>query len=319
MNRRTLGRTGISVSELAFGCVEIGIPYGIGVRSEADMLAEPDAVALLRTALDTGVNLFDTAPAYGRSERLLGKAFRGRRQRVVIATKLRYGLLRKDGTPLPLPELRAFVDESLRASLSALQTDYVDVLQVHESAEPLLENDDLTHVLGECKQRGLVRAVGISTYGPENTRRAIASGRWDVVQLALNLMDQRNADLLPIAECDHIGILVRSVLFKGILTSRGDELHAALRPVAEHRQRYLTLLSRRAPTLAALATKFVLSFPQVGSVLLGIDRLEYLDEALRMADGQYFHAGEVAHLRTLAYPDPEFLDLPTWDRRGWLT
>jgi len=319
MNRRTLGRTGVSVSELAFGCVEIGVPYGIGVRTEADMLAEPDAVALLRTALDGGINLFDTAPAYGRSERLLGKAFRGRRNRVVIATKLRHGLLRTDGTPLPLHDLRAFVDESLRASLSALQTDYVDVLQVHESADTLVEHDDLTQVLGECKQRGLVRAVGISTYGPENTRRALSSGRWDVVQLALNLMDQRNADLLPIAQAGGIGIMVRSVLFKGILTSKGEQLHPALGPVAEHRRRYLPALSQRAPTLATLATKFALSFPQIASILVGIDRLEYLDEALRMADGRYFDGDALAHLRTLAYPDPDFLDLPTWGRMGWLT
>ena len=86
----------------------------------------------------------------------------------------------------------------------------------------------------------------------------------------------------------------------------------------EHRKRYLELLCDRAPMLSALALKFVLSHKEVSSALLGIDKMEYLQEALAVADGNYFDEEMLARLRALAYPEPAFLDLPLWDRKGWL-
>jgi aryl-alcohol dehydrogenase-like predicted oxidoreductase len=78
------------------------------------------------------------------------------------------------------------------------------------------------------------------------------------------------------------------------------------------------MLGPDTPTLAALATRFVLSFPDVSSVLVGIDRMEYLEQTLRLADRPPLAPAVMDRLRGLAYPDPEFLDLPKWDRAGWL-
>ena len=89
MNKRTLGRTSLKVSEIAFGGVEIGMSYGIGVNSHNDMLSEKEAIRLLHEAADTGINFFDTARAYGKSEHIMGKAFADRRESVVISTKCR--------------------------------------------------------------------------------------------------------------------------------------------------------------------------------------------------------------------------------------
>ncbi len=77
MQMRDLGNTGIEVSEIAFGSVSLGIPYGIGVKDETDMPSENQAVGLLHNALDHGINFFDTARHYGRSESIFGKAFKG--------------------------------------------------------------------------------------------------------------------------------------------------------------------------------------------------------------------------------------------------
>ena len=318
MNQRSLGRTEIRVSELAFGCVEIGLPYGIGVTSEADMLSEADAVSLLRSALDRGVNFFDTAPTYGRSERLLGEAFKDRRGEVVIATKIRHGLLSPQGELPPRADLQRFVADSLSESLRALQTDHVDVLQVHECTDATVCSGELLGVLMALRARGLTRAIGVSTYGSDLTRRAIEDGRWDIVQVALNLMDQRNAELLPLAAERGVGVLVRSALMKGVLTDKGAHLHPALKAVEDHRRRYGELLGPQIPSLPALASKFVLSFPEVSSVLIGIDRMQYLDDALEIVDGRYLDAAALAQARALAYPEPEFLDMPKWDRAGWL-
>ena len=112
--------------------------------------------------------------------------------------------------------------------------------------------------------------------------------------------------------------MLRSVLFKGILTDRGRNLHPQLKSVQAHRELYSQLLSEDVPSLSVMATKFALSFPEVSSVLVGIDRTEYLQKALEVADGKYLGAEMLARARELAYPEPEFLDLHKWDVLSWL-
>ncbi|MEO6933387.1 MAG: aldo/keto reductase, partial [Chitinophagaceae bacterium] len=87
---RSLGNTGFKVSEIAFGGVEIGLPYGIGVKDQADMLSHAEAIRLLHAAIDGGINFFDTARLYGESELIMGKAFKDRRENVLIATKCKH-------------------------------------------------------------------------------------------------------------------------------------------------------------------------------------------------------------------------------------
>ncbi len=119
MKKRLLGQTGIEVSEISFGGVEIGTPYGIGVNTQAQMPSEAEAIKLLLEALDNGINFFDTARLYGQSEDIMGKAFKNRRDNVIICTKCTH--LRSDNKRLPTTErLRKIIDNSLRESLSAL-------------------------------------------------------------------------------------------------------------------------------------------------------------------------------------------------------
>ncbi len=315
MDKRELGSTGIGVSEVAFGGVEIGMPYGIGVSGAEDMLPRAQAVRLLHKALDSGVNFFDTARMYGQSERIMGEAFRDRRDRVVLCTKCRH-LLDVSGS---LPEkLHETIEQSLRESLEALQTDRVDLFMLHQATMGILANEEIPAIFDEFKNKGLIRASGVSTYTTEESRTAIESGRWNVVQLPFNLMDQRQSALFGEAARRGVGIVVRSVLLKGLLSDRGKGLHPALNDVEKHIEGYGRLLDATGWDLPALATKFALSFPEVSSVLVGIDRTEYLEQALRTADGRYLGAAQLEEARLSAYPDPEFINLPLWDKMNWL-
>jgi len=317
VNKRALGRTGIEVSEVSFGGVEIGIPYGIGVESRADMLDQAEAVKLLHAALDSGINFFDTARLYGQSEEIMGKAFKDRRDSVVICTKCKH--LRTDTKQLPaIGSLRKIVDNSLKESLSALQTEYVDVYMIHDPNPEVIENQEIAEVFSEYRKKGLTRSIGVSTYTVEETRRAIESGIWDVIQLPFNLMDQRQGRLFPLARQRGVGVVVRSTLLKGVLTDKGRNLHPELKEVQQHRDLYNELLSDDVPRLSDLATKFVLSHNEVSSVLIGIDRMEYLQDALAVANGRYLDQKTLARAKELRYPDPEFLDLRRWDKMGWL-
>jgi aryl-alcohol dehydrogenase-like predicted oxidoreductase len=319
LQKRPLGKTGIDVSEVSFGGVEIGIPYGIGVESQDDMPGEQEAVELLRAAVDRGINFFDTAHFYGRSETIMGKAFKPVRDRVVICTKNK----RLCGDHDPIPEtnqIRAQLDGSIQKSLSALQTDYLDGFMLHNRSNDLemLTHPDVIERFVAYKKEGLTRFIGASVYGLEETRAAIESGVWDIIQISYNLMDQRLGALFPLARKNGVGLVIRSVLFRGILTDRGRDLHPKLESIKQHRERYSELLQENASTLTDLATKFVLTHREVSTVLIGMERMEYLEKAMAMADGNYLNEETLAKAGTMAYPDPEFIDLPKWDRAGWV-
>lgn len=312
-----MGKTNIQVSEVAFGCVEIGMPYGIGVNSIDDMLPEAEATRLLLSALHEGVNFFDTARMYGTSENIIGKAFKGLRDKVVIATKCKH-VKSSDGRIPAYPELKQIIDSSLKESLEALQMDHVDVYMLHQGDVDILHNRDISEIFALLKKSGLVKATGVSTYTNQQTETAIESGNWDVIQLPFNLMDQRQAATFDKAALKGIAIMIRSVLCKGLLSDKGKDLHPALARVESYLSKYRFLTNALNVNLSTLATRFALSFPQVSSVLLGIDKLSYLQQALTAANGTYLSAETVKQAEALAYPEPEFLDLPKWDREGWL-
>ncbi len=316
MRQRPLGNTGLHVSEISFGCVELGIPYGIGVKSQADMLPEAEAVRLLQAALAAGLNFFDTAPAYGTSERLLGLAFADRREQAVICTKAPHRAT--DAELLDQPDnLRRVLRESLEASLRELRSDYVDVYLLHQATEKALRSPALVGILRDFRRQGLIRAFGASTYPGGTTGTALACGTWDVLQIAIHVMDRREEPYLAAAAAQGVGMIARSVLFKGILSDRGRSLHPALAPVAAHRQRLLEALPEETG-LALAATQYILGLPGIASVLLGIDRFAYLEQALAAAGAPPLPASVRQAWDALPYPDPEFLNLPAWDRNGWL-
>lgn len=318
MIKRALGKTGIQVSEVAFGCVEIGIPYGIGINSAQDMLTEEEAIHLLQTALKLGINFFDTARAYGTSENIIGKAFKHQRSDVVIATKCSH-FQRPNGDIPPYQELKQIIENSVQESLTALQTNYVDVYMLHQADERLLRDNNVQAIFAELRSSGLIKATGVSTYTNEQTRLAIDTGCWDVIQVPFNMMDQRQFALFDKANSQGIGLIIRSVLLKGLLSDRGKNLHPALSQVENHIQKYDGLTQSLNVSLPALATQFALSFPQVSAILVGIDKMAYLEQSVQVANGSYLQNPILQQVKDLAYPDPDFINLPLWDREGWLT
>lgn len=318
MKTRELGKTGIVVSEVAFGGVEIGMPYGIGIKTQADMLSRTESIDLLHEAVDRGINFFDTARMYGVSEEIMGQAFKLKRDQVVISSKC--CKLREESGVLPSPKkIRETIERSLEESLKALQTNYIDVYMLHQADFEILENEVIAQTFLDYKEKGIIRATGVSTYAVEDTKKTIESGDWDVVQLPYNLMDQSQEINFSLAERNGIGIMVRSVLFKGILSNKGRSLHPALKEVEQHIRSYKELWSDLGCDLAALALKFALSSEEVSSVLVGIDRLEYLENSLHVADGNYLNAEQLKRAKELQYPNSDFLDLVKWEKMGWLT
>lgn len=314
MKQRTLGRTGLQVSALALGTVELGIEYGIVMPGESGRPALEESIRLVHAAIDGGINLIDTARTYGESEAVLGQALRGRRSQVVLATKVTTHNA-ADGKTLRGQELRERMVTSLDTSLRMLETDYVDIWQIHNVDSVLLEEREIVaEVFEAARKAGKIRATGGSTYGAEMPLRAIESNLFDMLQVTYSVLDQRLVDkVLPTAAENNIGILVRSILLKGVLTSRGDYLPDHLAELRNRSREFRKLIADARINASAVqaAIAFGLAQPHIDSVLVGLRSLEELHEALGAAELELPEA-LVAKMAELRLDDEDLLNPSTW-------
>ena len=253
MERRTLGRTGMQVSVLGFGGSEIGYQRA-SVRTVA---------ALLGSALDAGLNVIDTAECYEDSEALIGKAVSGRRREFHLFTKCGHagGWGRADWRS---PSLL----KSLERSLTRLQSDYVDLVQLHSCSVAVLRRGDAIDALERARDRGLTRYIGYSGDG-EAARYAIESGRFDTLQTLVSIADQEALDLtLPLARTHRMGVIAKRPLANVAwrYTRRPDSYYVDY----YERLRALDYPFLREPALAvATALRFTLSVPDVHTAIVG--------------------------------------------------
>src|SRR6476660_4234418 len=137
MRYRELGETGLQVSEVSLGTVEIGMPYGIAENGKVSASDEVQAVRLLNYAVDRGINFIDTARAYGESEAIIGRALHSRRREFILASKV----LSNRGQDLTPEQMREATISSVHESLRLLQTDSIDLMMVHCGATEILPDD----------------------------------------------------------------------------------------------------------------------------------------------------------------------------------
>jgi aryl-alcohol dehydrogenase-like predicted oxidoreductase len=275
---RVLGRTGLEVSEIGFGAVEIGIEYGLGTEGKR-MPSEEEAIRLVKSAVDKGINLFDTARAYGESERRLGLALKGIRDNIVIGTKVQ--LHGKEGK-----NHKDTIIASVHKSLETLNTHYIDILQMHDAGEEDLLDSDIHDAIQELKKEGKIRFCGISTYSPEIAVSAVESDLWDVVQVAYSALYREMAEkVFPLCAQRNVGIITRSAFFKGLLTPKGKLAQGYLKSIYEEKVRPIELIADdKGSNIAQIALRFALSSSKVSSVLIGIARENELLEGITAAD-----------------------------------
>lgn len=274
MKRRTLGRTAISITELGLGGWGLGgVYYGAVPREQG--------VAAVKAYLDCGGNHLDTAYSYHSSEEVIGEAIRGYdRGSLVLASKTYAGSFDDESTR----DIRTDLEISLRD----LGTDYVDIYYLHGSPSEPDRMNRILDVYEKLKAEGKIRAIGASIRGPnvddESLRNAlqyIGSGRIQVVELAYSILRQQHAAAFPAAAEAGVGIVARVVLESGLITGKyqaghrfrwpdqrcryGPELDAIFAEAARLRE----LLPPGYASTTELATRFVLSRPEVSGVILG--------------------------------------------------
>ncbi len=316
MRYRQLGKTDLRLSELSLGTVALGMPYGIGegARSEDGMPPPTDseAIALIHHAMERGINFFDTARVYGRSEELLGKALRDRRHKALVATKLT--CQNEDGTALADADLAEHMARSLHTSLSLLGREYVDLLLLHSASSDLLENSDAIALLKRFQAQGKARYIGASTYGTVAPQIAIAQGA-DALQVAFNILDQRlTAEVLPCAQAAGTGIIVRSVFLKGALSQRANYLPERLATLRAHSEEVKGTAETLSPPLTreGAALKFVLAQESIATALVGARDIAELEASLSAANSPPWDESTIERFRRLRCDQADLLDPNTW-------
>jgi aryl-alcohol dehydrogenase-like predicted oxidoreductase len=303
---RPLGRTGLTVSALSLGTVALGVDYGITAPGDFGRPGEEDAVRVVRRAIDRGVTLVDTAPAYGDSERIVGRATSGHPD-VIVATKV-------NPAAFGDVEIGRAVAASIESSRRALGRDVLDIVQIHNATREMIDGGAVTAALVHARNRGLVRVIGASVYGEDAAMAVIQSGEFGVLQVALNALDQRMMrTVLPAADAAGLGVIVRSAFLKGALTPKARWLPEALAPLRDAAARARDLLAAGSwDRLPGAAMRFCLSVPLVASVLTGARTMAELDaavaaEAAGPLDGDLFE-----NAATLAMADERLLDPSCW-------
>lgn len=299
MEHTTLGRTGISVSRHCFGAMMLGA-WG---NPDHD-----DGVRMIHTALDAGINFIDTADVYsaGESEEIVGKALQGRREEVVLATKV-HGPMGRDRNMRG--NSRRWIMRAVEDSLRRLDTDWIDLYQIHRP-DPTTDVDETLGALSDLVRQGKVRAIGSSTFPAEQIVEAqwVAERRgrerFRCEQPPYSILTRGiEAGVLPTCQRHGMGAIVWSPLAGGWLTGKyrkGQELpsggRAELVPdrydfsLAENQRKLdvveelLKLAADAGTTITHLALAWTLEHPAVTSAIIGPRTMEQLTDVLGAAD-----------------------------------
>lgn len=290
MKTNRLGQSDLQVSAMGLGCMSLGTE-------------EVRAAAIIHEALEQGINFLDTADLYdeGRNEEIIGKAVRGRRAEVILATKV--GNRRIPGREGWVWDAsKAYIRSAVKESLRRLQTDYIDLYQLHGGT--LEDNiDETIETFEELKQEGVIRYYGISSIRPNVIREYVQRSGIVSVMSQYSILDRRPEEtVLPLLAREGISLIARGPLASGILTEHGRS--KAERAYLDYTAAELQDLHKRLSSEAVLtrhltqtALQYPLADPAVAAVIPGASSLAQLQQNVAAACSPPLSAPELAAVR----------------------
>lgn len=268
MNYRFLGSSELKVSEVSFGCMSMEVEKG------------QDAISsLLRKAVDSGINFFDTADLYdkGLNEEMVGKALGPVRDDVVIATKV--GIVwKEDGSGWEWNPTKELILTEVNESLRRLQTDHIDLYQLHGGTieDPI---DDIIEAFEQLKHKGKIKAYGISSIRPNVIREYVKRSNIDSVMMQYSLLDRRpEEEALDLLAENNVSVITRGTLAKGMLIDKPAKNYLGYSK--EEVQKMQKAVNETGNPIAT-SVQFVQQHPAVASAVLGIRTEEQLHDIIQ--------------------------------------
>jgi aryl-alcohol dehydrogenase-like predicted oxidoreductase len=329
MDERSFGNTGLKVSALGLGTGRLGATLKQGT--------DRDTIGMLLEALDSGITFYDTADSYGqgKSEELIGRAFKGRRDQLVIATKTGYRLSSAAGLaarlkPVLRPLLRSLkplrrvaasarssqmsqdfspthVNQAIEGSLRRLQTDHVDLYQLHSPPTAALRDGEVFAALEALRAAGKIRCYGVSCLTVEDAVLALKHPGVAAVQVTINLLEPQAIDtLLPLARERGVAVIARQPLAGGLLAQSESEILAQATGVDRDQLREelraaaaFGFLATGPRTMVQAAIQFVLAQDGVSVALPGISSVGHLREAVGALAAPPLTGQELARIKAV--------------------
>ncbi|MCW3079472.1 aldo/keto reductase [Segetibacter sp.] len=268
MKYKQLGKSDLTISAIGFGCMSL-------------QLDERENEKIIHKAVDFGINFFDTADLYdkGMNEMFVGKALQGKRDKVIIATKVG-NQWRKDGSGWDWNPKKDYILSCAEQSLKRLQTDYIDLYQLHGGTidDPIEETIDAFEIL---KKQGKIRHYGISSIRPNVIKKYVSLSNIVSVMMQYSLLDRRPEEVcLPLLQKHQIGVLARGSVANGLLVNKPAKSYLNY---DEHEVRKAAKnvkdMSTQDRSAAQTAIQFVSGNSAITSAVVGIRTLEQLKEA----------------------------------------
>jgi aryl-alcohol dehydrogenase-like predicted oxidoreductase len=293
MKRRKLGTSDLFVSEIGLGCMSLGTDYS-------------KAQAVVESALEEGINYFDTADLYdfGENEKIVGQVLKNVREDVVIATKAgnRWTTAKDSWTWDPS---KSYIKEAVKQSLKRLNTDYIDLYQLHGGT--IEDNiDETIEAFEELKDEGYIKYYGISSIRPNVIREYAQKSSIISVMMQYSILDRRpEEEVLPLLHDKNISVVTRGTVAKGMLSDRMLEKATSkgyLDYSYEDLEEVLPLLKEKLAltrSLAEVAIQFNLAHPAVASVVAGASTPEQIRENARAASSASLSPEEIDLIKAI--------------------
>ncbi|QRG68878.1 aldo/keto reductase [Brevibacillus choshinensis] len=291
MKTTRLGSSDLMVTEVGFGCMTVGTD-------------ETKAVALIQEALERGINFLDTSDLYeaGRNEELVGKAIQGRRDKVILATKV--GNRRIPGQDgWVWDPSKAYILSAVKESLRRLQTDYIDLYQLHGGTldDPI---DETIEAFEQLKREGVIRHYGISSIRPNVIREYAARSSIVSVMNQYSILDRRaEEEVLPMLQARGISVIARGPVASGALAENKKVakgyLDYSMEEIVAVREKLAPLVNRTR-SMSQLAIRYSLSHPAVATVIPGASSREQLLQNIEAVNVPPLTAEEIAAIRSFS-------------------
>lgn len=274
MKKRMLGSTSIEISELSFGCMSLGND-------------ENEAIKTIHSAIDSGINYFDTADLYdfGKNEEIVGKALKGRRDQIILATKVG-NVWNNTKDSWSWDPSKKHIQHAVKESLSRLKTDYIDLYQLHGGTieDPY---EETIEAFEELKKEGLIRHYGISSIRPNVIERFANHSTIQSVMMQYNLFDRRPEEFFSFLKDHSISVIVRGAVAKGLLTTNWHNKLSSKGYLTYSEQeceqtiKKLSQILDRDQSLHSIAIQFLLNNDTVSALAIGARNTSQLDENLK--------------------------------------
>ena len=274
MEYRLLGKTNLKVSRLGIGLVKIGNAEMLTQLHKSDLL--------LNTALDSGINFLDTAACYGNSEEVIGKTVSHRRDEYILASKAGHSVEKQNGEPWTAET----ITDSVERSLKRMNTEYLDLIQLHTCDVKTLAKGEVIDALLHLKTTGKTRFIGYS--GDEEAAEwAVKSNIFDTLQTSLNLVDQHSLRYIGAAKKNDMGVIIKRPIANAIWDSKVTK-NDAPNSYGNRAKQMKTLgpIIDAPSNYQELALGFVLSNPDADTAIVGTGNIEHLNENIKLADSK---------------------------------